>query len=163
LLLGLEVHNVSSLCEIVVQLNVDPVAKNVFLVHSHDTNNDDDNCARSRKRGLIVMMMSLEEVQCENLFSHFYTGAQPNNNHLFTTSIPCFWGVGGTYNIIALVQFFFYSSRIWRERLSFLFDTVPMPFVPYQKHAPVDASLPLCTLLFGSEDGEEEIPAALNM
>jgi len=38
-----------------------------------------------------------------------------------------------------------------------------MPFVPYQKHAPIDASLPLCTLLFGSEDGEEEIPAALNM
>jgi hypothetical protein len=38
-----------------------------------------------------------------------------------------------------------------------------MPFVPYQKHAPIDASLPLCTLLFGSEDGEEEVPAALNM
>jgi hypothetical protein len=35
--------------------------------------------------------------------------------------------------------------------------------VSYQKHAPIDASHPLCTSPFGSEDGEEEIPAALNM
>jgi hypothetical protein len=35
--------------------------------------------------------------------------------------------------------------------------------VSYQKHAPIDASHPLCTLLFGSEDGEEEISVALNM
>jgi hypothetical protein len=100
----------------------------------------------------------------ENLFSHFLLSWDPTKliNHLFTTLIPCFLG-GGTYNIIAMIQFFFYSSRIWRERLSFLFDTFPMPFVPYQKHAPIDASLPLCTLLFGSEDGEEEVPAALNM
>jgi hypothetical protein len=99
----------------------------------------------------------------ENLFSHFLLSWGPTKLIIIYSQLQSLVSGGGTYNIIALIQFFFYSSRIWRERLSFLFDTFPMPFVPYQKHAPVDASLPLCTLLFGSEDGEEEIPAALNM